>query len=105
MKAEVDRLKLENTKAVEDLKLQYAVLDKLRDAKAIDPDLVMKSGLIDKTKLTYNDKGELTGLDEQLTDLTKNKAFLFKETKVELARVLVKAVVVVAVVLVLWILS
>lgn len=78
LKAEVDRLKLENTKAVEDLKLQYAVLDKLRDAKAIDPDLVMKSGLIDKTKLTYNDKGELTGLDEQLTDLTKNKAFLFQ---------------------------
>jgi len=78
LKAEVDRLKLENTKAVEDLKLQYAVLDKLRDAKAIDPDLVIKSGLIDKTKLTYNDKGELTGLDEQLTDLAKSKAFLFQ---------------------------
>jgi hypothetical protein len=78
LKAEIDRLKLENAKAVEDLKLQYAVLDKLRDAKAIDPDLIMKSGLIDKTKLAYNDKGELTGLDEQLTDLVKNKAFLFQ---------------------------
>lgn len=65
-----------SAQAVQDLKLQYAGLDKLRGAKAVDPDLVWNS-LIDKTKLSFNDKNELVGLDDQLTELTKNKSFLF----------------------------
>ena len=41
-------------------------------------DLDMVVGLIDKEKVTIDKDGKITGLDEQLKDLQKNKAFLFK---------------------------
>ena len=34
-------------------------------------------GLLDRTKLTLDDAGNLTGLDEQLTPLQESKGFLF----------------------------
>lgn len=78
---EVNRLLKEkeaaHEKALTDLKIQYAVMDKLRGAKALDPELIYNGGLLDKSKIAFDDKGALTGLDEQLTELTKNKAFLF----------------------------
>ena len=44
--------------------------------KAHDVDLV--AGLFDKTKLILSADGKVTGLDEQLKVLQKDKAFLFK---------------------------
>lgn len=75
---DVATLKAQHTKALADLKIQYAALDKLRAANAIDPDLILKSGLLDYTKITLDDKGALTGVDDQITELTKNKGFLFQ---------------------------
>ena len=64
-------------KAVQDVKIQFAALDKLRAANAIDAELIWNGGLIDKTKLALDATGALTGLDEIITDLQKNKAHLF----------------------------
>lgn len=64
-------------KAVQEVKIQYAALEKLRAANVIDADLIWSGNLIDKTKLAIDDKGNLTGLDDIISDLQKNKAHLF----------------------------
>lgn len=46
---------------------------------AQDADLV--AGLFDKSKLILSEDGKVTGLEEQLKSLKKEKAFLFKEEK------------------------
>lgn len=65
----------ERDDAIKAVKIQYAALDKLRGAGAIDADICF--GLLDGAKLTLDDKGTLMGLDEQLAELQKNKSFLF----------------------------
>lgn len=65
----------EKEDAINALKIEHAAHGKLRDAKARDVDMVF--GLLDKSKIKFDDKGELTGLDDQIAELTKNKAFLF----------------------------
>lgn len=47
------------------------------NAIAQDTDIV--AGLIDKTKLIVGEDGTVTGLDEQVKTLQKDKAFLFKQ--------------------------
>lgn len=63
--------------AVKDVKLQYAALDKLRAAGAIDADLIWAAGLIDKSKIQQDDAGNITGLDEVIDDLVANRKNLF----------------------------
>ena len=63
--------------AVRDVKLQYAALDKLRAAGAIDADLIWAAGLIDKSKIQQDDAGNITGLDEVINDLVTNRKNLF----------------------------
>ena len=63
--------------AVKDVKLQYAALDKLRAAGAIDADLIWAAGLIDKSKIQQDDAGNITGLDEVIDDLVTNRKNLF----------------------------
>lgn len=63
--------------AVKDVKLQYAALDKLRAAGAIDADLIWAAGLIDKSKIQQDDAGNITGLDEVINDLVTNRKNLF----------------------------
>ena len=63
--------------AVRDVKLQYAALDKLRAAGAIDADLIWAAGLIDKSKIQQDDAGNITGLDEVIDDLVANRKNLF----------------------------
>ena len=63
--------------AVKDVKLQYAALDKLRAAGAIDADLIWAAGLIDKSKIQQDDTGNITGLDEVINDLVTNRKNLF----------------------------
>lgn len=68
----------EQKDAVKEVKIQYAALEKLRAANVIDPDLIWTSSILDKSKIDLDDKGALTGLDEQLTQLKADKAHLFK---------------------------
>ena len=63
--------------AVKDVKLQYAALDKLRAAGAIDADLIWAAGLIDKSKIQQDDTGNFTGLDEVIDELVTNRKNLF----------------------------
>lgn len=51
--------------------VQLAIGDSAQDAELV-------ANLIDKSKLVLAEDGKVTGLDEQLKDLQKNKAFLFK---------------------------
>lgn len=82
LKKQIETLQEENKTAREkaesdmkELKLTNAI--KLAVAgKAQDEDLV--AGLFDKSKLILGDDGKITGLDEQLKVLQKDKAFLFK---------------------------
>lgn len=57
-------------------RIQFAGLDALRTANAVDPDLVLT--LIDKTKLKF-DGGKLTGMDEQIEALKASKPHLFPD--------------------------
>lgn len=72
--------KQEQDAAVAAVKIQYAALDKLRAANAIDADLIWNAGLLDTTKLTLSDDGKaVTGLDEQIAGLTTAKPHLFTQ--------------------------
>lgn len=63
---------------MKELKLSTAIKLALGDT-AQDADLV--TGLFDKSKLILSEDGKITGLEEQLKTLKKEKAFLFKEEK------------------------
>lgn len=64
--------------AVQAVKIQYAALEQLRAANAIDAELIWNANVFDKTKLTLDATGALVGMDDILTNLKKNKAHLFK---------------------------
>lgn len=68
----------EKDAAIKALTIKYAALDKLRRDGAIDPDLVFKS-VLDSSKLTLDDKGELIGYDDQIKTVKEMKAFLFSK--------------------------
>lgn len=78
IKALEKQWKAQQDQAVRDVKIQFAALDKLRAANAIDAELIWNGNLIDRTKLALDANGALTGMDDILTDLKKNKAHLFK---------------------------
>ena len=63
---------------MKELKLSTAIKLALGDT-AQDAELV--AGLLDKSKLILSEDGKVTGLEEQLKALKKEKAFLFKEEK------------------------
>lgn len=65
---------------MKELKLSTAIKLALGDT-AQDAELV--AGLLDKSKLILSEDGKVTGLEEQLKALKKEKAFLFKEEKAQ----------------------
>lgn len=73
-----EEMEAAHAKAMQEMKVQYAALDKLRAANALDADLILKSGALDMTKVAFDEVGAISGLDEQIASLTKDKAFLFK---------------------------
>lgn len=79
----IEQLEADHKREIEELKIQYAVAEKLRGAKAVDPDLIWNGGLLDKSKLKFDEAGKLTGFDDQLKGLQKDKAFLFSEVPSE----------------------
>ena len=82
---DIDKLqkqwKAQSDQAVQEVKIQYAALDKLRAAEVIDPELVWSSNVLNKKALKLDDAGALVGLDEQIENLKKNKTHLFKQAK------------------------
>ena len=85
MKQQIATLQAENKTAKEkyeadlkDLKLSAAIKMALGNS-AHDAELV--AGLFDKAKLILSEDGQVTGLEDQLKAIKKEKAFLFKEEK------------------------
>lgn len=66
--------------AIRGVKMQYAALSKLREAGVVDPEMVWSSSVLDKTKITMNEHDKIIGMDEMLTQLKTDKAYLFKQT-------------------------
>ncbi len=85
LKKQIEKLQDENKAAKEkydaemkELKLTTAI--KLAVAgKVHDEDIA--AGLFDRSKLILSDDGKVSGLEEQLKTIQKEKAFLFKETQ------------------------
>lgn len=65
--------------AIRGVKMQYAALSKLREAGVVDPEMVWSSSVLDKTKITMDEHDKITGMDEMLTQLKTDKAYLFKQ--------------------------
>lgn len=61
------------------LRLQFAATAKLRDAKFVDPQLVLDSKLIDFSKVTTDENGNITGgLDDQISSIATAKPYLIE---------------------------
>lgn len=85
LKAQIEQLQKTNKeqkdasdKAMYDLRMNTAIKLAIGD-KAQDSEIV--AGLIDKDKIILSEDGKVTGLNEQLATLQKDKAFLFKSVE------------------------
>ena len=69
------KAKEESEQALKDLKINDAIkMAVVGDAQDVD----IVSSLVDKSKIILGEDGKITGLKEQVEELKKNKAFLFK---------------------------
>lgn len=83
-KEQFDLGKEEGTKEVETFKKSIALKEALKSAKAKDIDLLSK--MIDSEKINYEEKDgkyEITGLDDQITEIKKSHDYLFEAEKVQ----------------------
>ena len=72
------KAKEESEQALKDLKINDAIkMAVVGDAQDVD----IVSSLVDKSKIILGEDGKITGLKEQVEDLKKNKAFLFKNVQ------------------------
>lgn len=69
--------KAEYEQQIKDTNLNHAV-DLALSGKVHDTNIVR--GLLDRTKLTLDEQGQLGGLDEQLQSLSESKSFLFVDS-------------------------
>lgn len=66
---------------LKNLRLQFAATAKLRDAKFVDPQLVLDSKLIDFSKVTTDESGNITGgLDDQINSIATAKPYLIESS-------------------------
>lgn len=68
----------EHLKAITSLKKQNVALEKLRANNAVDPETILKSGLLDLDKCEFGKDGTLSGIDDAIKSLVKDKAYFFK---------------------------
>ena len=87
LQAEITKLQNENKDAaskyendLKELKLNNAIKLAIND-KVFNED--MAANLFDKSKLVLGDDGKVIGIDEQLENIKKDNAFLFKTGKIE----------------------
>lgn len=80
IKALETKYQKERDEGIQQVKIQYATLEKLRNEGVIDPELVWSSNLIDKTKLTFDTEGNLTGFEDIMAQL-KPKTYLFAQAQ------------------------
>ena len=83
-KEQFDLGKEEGTKEVETFKKSIALKETLKSTKAKDIDLLSK--MIDSEKINYEEKDgkfEITGLDDQITEIKKSHDYLFEVEKVQ----------------------
>lgn len=76
----VAQLKSDYEKQLSDLKIQYQAIDTLRAAGILDPEVLWSSNVFDKTKITLDKKGKLTGLQEAIEGLKESKPHWFQAT-------------------------
>lgn len=81
--AEVDALlKAEKAKydtELENLNKQTATISLLKAAGAINPEMLIKAGMVDPSKLTKDKDGKYTGLDDDIKSVKEGNAYLFGE--------------------------
>lgn len=70
----------EQNKAITSLKKQNVALEKLRANNAIDPEIILKSGLLNLDKCELGEDGTLSGIDDTIKSLIKDKAYFFKNS-------------------------
>lgn len=63
---------------IQEIKIQYAALQKLRDAEIIDPEMVWSSDLFNKKEIKLDADGNLIGMDDALAKLKTDKPYLCK---------------------------
>ena len=83
-KEQFDLGKEEGTKELETFKKSIALKDALKSTKAKDVNLLSK--LIDNEKINYEEKDgrfEITGLDDQITEIKKSHDYLFEVEKAQ----------------------
>ena len=83
-KEQFDLGKEEGTKELETFKKSIALKDALKSTKAKDINLLSK--LIDNEKINYEEKDgkfEITGLDDQITEIKKSHDYLFEVEKAQ----------------------
>lgn len=74
------KYKNQAAEAIRGAMIQYAALLKLREAGVVDPEMVWSSNVLDKTKIKMDEHDKITGMDEMLTQLKTDKAYLFNQT-------------------------
>ena len=83
-KEQFDLGKEEGTKELETFKKSIALKDALKSTKAKDINLLSK--MIDNEKINYEEKDgkfEITGLDDQITEIKKSHDYLFEVEKAQ----------------------
>lgn len=74
---ELQDLKDNYAKEIENMRKQNVALEKLRTKGAIDPDTILKSGLLNMEDMSFGDDGTLSGIDDAIKSLVKDKAYFF----------------------------
>lgn len=72
-KAELD----ESQKTIQNMKIDQALTNKLVPEGVVDLEAALK--LVDRSKVKIDESGNITGVDDVLSELKKGKSYLFKE--------------------------
>lgn len=76
-KKAIKALEQKYSSEITNLKKQNVALDKLRAKNAIDPETVLKSGLLNLDSMELGEDGTLKGVDDAIDNLIKEKAYFF----------------------------